>query len=386
MKVLTAAAALAVFSPDHRFATTVVQGRRARIGGARRRRRPHALAHAERQRDRLPRRRAPRRARPAGARRVEGRSGRTRRSRSSCSTARSSAASLARQLGPGRARARLHVVVTALMVDGDRQDPYAEHVGAQRRSRRPRRPSVRRRAGVGAIERGTAPSGAASSGGSGRRPWRSSSTSRSWCRTTPRPRCSPVSSRSRRARATRSPRSTRRSGRRSRRTASTRGGIASSTARALARQRGAAGVPHAAVREGRRPRGQPRRAHRRAARSRGRRGSLSYADRFAGDNAVAAGAVLGQDRLDHYGLHAPGVIRAQDGATLTFAIYALGDVTDAAKQAIDALATGFSAAVTTSPTADRASDRGPRRPPDFATEWNGRRTEPPGPAERRSRS
>jgi D-alanyl-D-alanine carboxypeptidase/D-alanyl-D-alanine-endopeptidase (penicillin-binding protein 4) len=36
-----------------------------------------------------------------------------------------------------------------------------------------------------------------------------------------------------------------------------------------------------------------------------------------------------------------GIIRAQDGTTLTFAIYALGEVTAAAKQAIDTLATGF---------------------------------------------
>ena len=34
-------------------------------------------------------------------------------------------------------------------------------------------------------------------------------------------------------------------------------------------------------------------------------------------------------------------MRAQDGSTLTFAIYALGDVSDDTKQAIDTLTTGF---------------------------------------------
>ena len=71
------------------------------------------------------------------------------------------------------------------------------------------------------------------------------------------------------------------------------------------------------------------------------KGSLSYADRFAGDNAVADGAVLAKTGWITTGYTLAGVIRAQDGTTLTFAIYALGDVTDAAKQAIDTLATGF---------------------------------------------
>ncbi|WP_173922298.1 D-alanyl-D-alanine carboxypeptidase/D-alanyl-D-alanine-endopeptidase [Agromyces sp. Marseille-P2726] len=73
----------------------------------------------------------------------------------------------------------------------------------------------------------------------------------------------------------------------------------------------------------------------------GERGSLSYADRFAGDNAVADGAVSAKTGWIETGYTLSGVIRAQDGATLTFAIYALGDVTDEAKQAIDTLTTGF---------------------------------------------
>jgi D-alanyl-D-alanine carboxypeptidase/D-alanyl-D-alanine-endopeptidase (penicillin-binding protein 4) len=71
------------------------------------------------------------------------------------------------------------------------------------------------------------------------------------------------------------------------------------------------------------------------------RGSLSYSDRFAGDNSVAAGAVSAKTGWINSGYTLAGVIRAQDGATLTFAIYALGDVTDEAKQAIDTLTTGF---------------------------------------------
>lgn len=73
----------------------------------------------------------------------------------------------------------------------------------------------------------------------------------------------------------------------------------------------------------------------------GRRGSLSYSDRFAGDNAVADGAVSAKTGWIETGYTLSGVIRSQDGATLTFAIYALGDVTDDAKQAIDTLTTGF---------------------------------------------
>jgi D-alanyl-D-alanine carboxypeptidase/D-alanyl-D-alanine-endopeptidase (penicillin-binding protein 4) len=73
----------------------------------------------------------------------------------------------------------------------------------------------------------------------------------------------------------------------------------------------------------------------------GQRGSLSYSDRFAGDNAVADGAVSAKTGWIETGYTLSGVIRAQDGSTLTFAIYALGDVADDAKQAIDTLTTGF---------------------------------------------
>ena len=73
----------------------------------------------------------------------------------------------------------------------------------------------------------------------------------------------------------------------------------------------------------------------------GQRGSLSYSDRFAGDNAVADSAVSAKTGWIETGYTLSGVIRAQDGSTLTFAIYALGDVSDDTKQAIDTLTTGF---------------------------------------------
>jgi D-alanyl-D-alanine carboxypeptidase/D-alanyl-D-alanine-endopeptidase (penicillin-binding protein 4) len=73
----------------------------------------------------------------------------------------------------------------------------------------------------------------------------------------------------------------------------------------------------------------------------GQRGSLSYSDRFAGDNAVADGAVSAKTGWIETGYTLAGVVRAQDGATLTFAVYALGEVSDDTKQAIDTLTTGF---------------------------------------------
>ncbi|MFF2272437.1 D-alanyl-D-alanine carboxypeptidase/D-alanyl-D-alanine-endopeptidase [Agromyces sp. NPDC058136] len=73
----------------------------------------------------------------------------------------------------------------------------------------------------------------------------------------------------------------------------------------------------------------------------GERGSLAYDDRFWGDNAVADGRVIAKTGWINTGYTLSGVIRAEDGTDLTFAIYALGDVTDDAKTAIDTLATAF---------------------------------------------
>lgn len=73
----------------------------------------------------------------------------------------------------------------------------------------------------------------------------------------------------------------------------------------------------------------------------GRTGSLSYPDRFAGDNSIADGAVLAKTGWIDTGYTLAGVVNAQDGTALTFAVYALGDVSDSAKTAIDTLVTGF---------------------------------------------
>ena len=70
-------------------------------------------------------------------------------------------------------------------------------------------------------------------------------------------------------------------------------------------------------------------------------GSLSYSDRFTGGNADADGAVFAKTGWIDTGYTLAGVIDAQDGSTLTFAVYALNDVSDNAKQAIDTITTGF---------------------------------------------
>ncbi|WP_353809181.1 D-alanyl-D-alanine carboxypeptidase/D-alanyl-D-alanine-endopeptidase [Agromyces sp. SYSU T00194] len=77
----------------------------------------------------------------------------------------------------------------------------------------------------------------------------------------------------------------------------------------------------------------------------GVQGSLSYADRFFGDNAVARGAVWAKTGWIETGYTLSGIIHAADGTQLTFAIYALGDapgaLPDSSKQAIDTLTTAF---------------------------------------------
>ncbi|WP_241982272.1 D-alanyl-D-alanine carboxypeptidase/D-alanyl-D-alanine-endopeptidase [Cryobacterium ruanii] len=73
----------------------------------------------------------------------------------------------------------------------------------------------------------------------------------------------------------------------------------------------------------------------------GPRGSLSYSDRFAGANSVADGAVFAKTGWIDTGYTLAGVIHAADGTPLTFAIYAIGNVSSNAKIAIDTLTTGF---------------------------------------------
>lgn len=73
----------------------------------------------------------------------------------------------------------------------------------------------------------------------------------------------------------------------------------------------------------------------------GKTGSLSYSDRFAGPNSVADGAVFAKTGWIDTGYTLAGIIHSADGTPLTFAVYALGDVRDNAKQAIDTITAGF---------------------------------------------
>ncbi len=73
----------------------------------------------------------------------------------------------------------------------------------------------------------------------------------------------------------------------------------------------------------------------------GETGSLSYNDRFTGDNAAADGAVFAKTGWIDTGYTLAGIIHAADGTTLTFAVYALGDVSEDAKEALDTITTGF---------------------------------------------
>ena len=233
--------------------------------------------------------------------------------------------------------------ITALMVDGDRDDPYTNT------SRRTEDPIGRagqafadQLGGVGTIERGTAPAGAAQLGAGvvadGRA---SSSTRRSSSPTTRSPRCSPDSSRSRPARATRSPRWTPESSRRLAGYGVDTTGITIIDGSGLS--------PDNAVPPSYLTRLFAKVNAREASLGyiidslpvSGERGSLAYDDRFWGDNSVADGRVIAKTGWIDTGYTLSGVIRAADDTDLTFAIYALGDVTDEAKTAIDTLATAF---------------------------------------------
>lgn len=69
--------------------------------------------------------------------------------------------------------------------------------------------------------------------------------------------------------------------------------------------------------------------------------SGSLAARFKGDNIDAAGHIFAKTGWIKKGYTLGGIISAKDGTTLTFAVYALGDVKADAKDAIDNLVTGF---------------------------------------------
>ncbi|MFT2817017.1 D-alanyl-D-alanine carboxypeptidase/D-alanyl-D-alanine-endopeptidase [Leifsonia sp. A12D58] len=73
----------------------------------------------------------------------------------------------------------------------------------------------------------------------------------------------------------------------------------------------------------------------------GETGSLSYSDRFSGSSSVADGSVFAKTGWIDTGYTLAGIINAADGTPLTFAVYALGDVSDNAKVAIDTITAGF---------------------------------------------
>ena len=70
----------------------------------------------------------------------------------------------------------------------------------------------------------------------------------------------------------------------------------------------------------------------------GRTGTL--ASRFTGDSAVARGHVVAKTGWIDTGYTLAGIVDAADGTKLTFAFYAIGNVTGDAKIALDALAAG----------------------------------------------
>jgi len=69
--------------------------------------------------------------------------------------------------------------------------------------------------------------------------------------------------------------------------------------------------------------------------------SGSLASRFKGDNLDATGHIYAKTGWIKHGYTLAGIIEAKDGTSMVFAVYALGNVTDAAKTAIDNLVTGF---------------------------------------------
>lgn len=69
--------------------------------------------------------------------------------------------------------------------------------------------------------------------------------------------------------------------------------------------------------------------------------SGSLANRFGGTNLDAAGRIQAKTGWIKNGYTLAGIIHAKDGTDLTFAVYALGNVQDNAKDAIDNVVTGF---------------------------------------------
>jgi len=69
--------------------------------------------------------------------------------------------------------------------------------------------------------------------------------------------------------------------------------------------------------------------------------SGSLATRFQGDNIDAAGHILAKTGWTNHEYSLAGIIQAKDGTDLLFSVAAIGEVDDTAKDAIDNLVTGF---------------------------------------------
>lgn len=69
--------------------------------------------------------------------------------------------------------------------------------------------------------------------------------------------------------------------------------------------------------------------------------STLAADRFTGDNAIVGGAVHAKTGYIDNTHTLAGIVHAQDGSALTFAVFALGEVDEEARVAIDTLVTAF---------------------------------------------
>jgi D-alanyl-D-alanine carboxypeptidase/D-alanyl-D-alanine-endopeptidase (penicillin-binding protein 4) len=69
--------------------------------------------------------------------------------------------------------------------------------------------------------------------------------------------------------------------------------------------------------------------------------STLSAERFTGDNAIVGGAVHAKTGFIDNTYTLAGIVHARDGSALAFAVFALGDVDESARVAIDTLVTAF---------------------------------------------
>ncbi len=103
----------------------------------------------------------------------------------------------------------------------------------------------------------------------------------------------------------------------------------------------------------------------------GQTGTLSW--RFTGDNAVATGAVIAKTGMLERERAMGGIINAQDGTPLTFAVYAMGTASRMTPRMRSTPSSPRpSSAATTSPTSDARPDHR-RRPERLHRGWGARR-------------